>query len=118
MEALAAAGYEVEPFGEREIRVSAVPFVMGRAELKPLFLDMLQSLSQLKTATLDARRGEIMQMACKSAVKGGDSLTDSEIAALIGEMLATGAPPTCPHGRPVVKTMTRRDLEKLFKRIQ
>ena len=115
---LAAAGYDVEPFGEREIRVTAVPFVMGRAELKPLFLDMLQSLSQLKAATLDARRAEIMQMACKSAVKGGDPLTDSEIAALIGDMLATGAPPTCPHGRPVVKTMTRRDLEKLFKRIQ
>ena len=117
-DALAAAGYEVEPFGEREIRVSAVPFVMGRAELKPLFLEMLQSLSQLKAATLDARRAEIMQMACKSAVKGGDPLTESEIASLIGEMLKTGAPPTCPHGRPVVKTMTRRDLEKLFKRIQ
>ena len=57
-------------------------------------------------------------MACKSAVKGGDPLTDSEIASLIDAMLSTGAPPTCPHGRPVVKKMTRRDLEKLFKRIQ
>ena len=118
LDVLAAAGYEVEPFGDREIRVTAVPFVMGKAELKPLFLDMLQSLGQLKSATLDARRAEIMQMACKSAVKGGDPLTDSEIASLIDEMLSTGAPPTCPHGRPVVKTMTKRDLEKLFKRIQ
>ena len=55
---------------------------------------------------------------CKSAVKGGDALSESEIDALIGEMLETGAPPTCTHGRPVVKQVSRRDLEKLFKRIQ
>ena len=42
----------------------------------------------------------------------------SEISALIAAMLETGAPPTCPHGRPVVKTLTKRDLEKMFKRIQ
>ena len=115
---LAEAGYEVEPFGELDIRVRAVPFVMGKAEVRPLFLDLIQSLNQLKAATLDARRSEIMQMACKSAVKAGDSLSDSEISALIADMQKTGAPPTCPHGRPVVKTLTKRDLEKMFKRIQ
>ena len=115
---LAEAGYEVEPFGELDIRVRAVPFVMGKAEVRPLFLEMIQSLNQLKAATVDARRSEIMQMACKSAVKAGDSLSDSEIAALISDMQRTGAPPTCPHGRPVVKTLTKRDLEKMFKRIQ
>lgn len=57
-------------------------------------------------------------MACKAAVKGGDSLSDGEISALISEMLSTGAPPTCPHGRPVVKSISRRELEKMFKRIQ
>ena len=115
---LAEAGYEVEPFGELDIRVRAVPFVMGKAEVRPLFLEMIQSLNQIKAATLDARRSEIMQMACKSAVKAGDSLSDSEIAVLIADMQKTGAPPTCPHGRPVVKTLTKRDLEKMFKRIQ
>ena len=118
LDLLSEAGYEVEPFGELDIRVRAVPFVMGKAEVRPLFLEMIQSLNQLKAATLDARRSEIMQMACKSAVRAGDSLSDSEIAALIADMQRTGAPPTCPHGRPVVKTLTKRDLEKMFKRIQ
>ena len=118
LDLLSEAGYEVEPFGEQDIRVRAVPFVMGKAEVRPLFLEMIQSLNQLKAATLDARRSEIMQMACKSAVKAGDSLSDSEIATLIADMQRTGAPPTCPHGRPVVKTLTKRDLEKMFKRIQ
>ena len=118
MDLLIDAGYSVEPFGDSDIQVRAVPFVMGKAEIRPLFLNMLQSLGGLKNATVDARRAEIMQMACKSAVKAGDALSDSEIRALIREMLQTGAPPTCPHGRPVVKTLSRRDLEKMFKRIQ
>ena len=118
MDTLNDAGYTIEPFGDNDIQVRAVPFVLGKAELRPLFLDMIQSLSRLKAATVDARRSEIMQMACKSAVKAGDKLSDSEIRALIADMIATGAPPTCPHGRPVVKTMTKRELEKMFKRIQ
>ena len=118
MELLNDAGYSVEPFGDSDIQVRAVPFVMGKAEIRPLFLDMLGSLGGLKNATVDARRAEIMQMACKSAVKAGDALSDSEIRALIRGMMKTGAPPTCPHGRPVVKTLSQRDLEKMFKRIQ
>lgn len=117
-ELLADAGYEVEPFGARDLRVTAVPFVLGKAELKPLFMETLQCLTKLKADTVDERRSEIMQLACKSAVKGGDTLTESEIAVLIAELQSTGAPPTCPHGRPVAKVLTRRDLEKLFKRIQ
>ena len=118
MDMLTEAGYTVEPFGEHDIQVRAVPHVLGKAELRPLFMDMINSLSKLRTATLEARRAEIMQMACKSAIKGGDVLSESEIDALIREMLETGAPPTCPHGRPVVKALSRRDLEKMFKRIQ
>ena len=118
LDALSEAGYAVEPFGEHDIQVRAVPYILGKAEIRPLFLDVINSLTRLKSATLDARRAEIMQMACKSAVKGGDALSDSEIRALIREMLETGAPPTCPHGRPVVKALSRRDWEKMFKRIQ
>ena len=118
MTVLEEAGYRIEPFGAQDIRVLAVPFVMGKAEIRPIFLEMLQSLGQLKAATVDVRRGEIMQMACKSAVKGGDALTQSEIEALISQMMATGAPPTCPHGRPVAKVISKRELEKMFKRIQ
>ena len=73
-------------------------------------------LDRLRSATVDLRRAEVMQMACKSAIKGGDPLSDSEIEALIRQLLETGAPPTCPHGRPVMKSISRRELEKMFKR--
>lgn len=118
LDVLSDAGYDVEPFGEMDIQVRAVPYVLGRAELKPAFMEMINSLNKLKNATIDARRAEVMQMACKSAIKAGDSLSDSEVKALINQMLETGAPPTCPHGRPVMKSISRRELEKMFKRIQ
>jgi DNA mismatch repair protein MutL len=117
-ESLRAAGYEVEPFGERSISVRAVPFILGRADVRPVFMEMLESLDRIATATKEARRDELAMMACKAAVKGGDSLTGSEISSLIDIMQKTGAPPTCPHGRPVFRTLTRREIEKMFRRIQ
>ena len=81
-------------------------------------LDALGALDKVRTAAVDLRRAEIMQMSCKSAVKGGDMLSASEVESLIRQMLDTGAPPTCPHGRPVMKVISRREMEKMFKRIQ
>ena len=118
LDVLRDSGYEVDPFGELDIQVRAVPFILGRAELKPAFMDAIGTLDRLRSATVDLRRAEVMQMACKSAIKGGDPLSDSEIEALIRQLLETGAPPTCPHGRPVMKSISRRELEKMFKRIQ
>lgn len=118
IDALKAAGYDVEPFGETDIQVRAVPMILGQAMVKPAFMDALGALDKLKTAAIEQRRAEIMQMACKSAVKGGDDLSASEVESLLKQLQETGAPPTCPHGRPVMKALTRRELEKLFKRIQ
>lgn len=118
VEVLRDAGYDVEPFGETDIQVRAVPFILGKADMKPAFMDTVNALNRVRNATVELRRSEVMQMACKSAVKGGDPLSRDEIDALIRQMLETGAPPTCPHGRPVMKAIHRRELEKMFKRIQ
>ena len=118
LEVLREAGYEVEPFGEQDVQVRAVPFILGKADMRPAFMDCLEALGKVKSAATELRRAEVMQMSCKSAVKGGDALTASEVEALIRQMLETGAPPTCPHGRPVMKAISRREIEKLFKRIQ
>lgn len=118
LDVLRDAGYTVEPFGEQDIQVRSVPFILGKADLRPAFMDAIGALNRVRTAADDLRRAEIMQMSCKSAVKGGDRLSDGEVESLIRQMLETGAPPTCPHGRPVMKSISRRELEKLFKRIQ
>lgn len=118
LDALRETGYEVVPFGERDIQVRAVPMIFGQADPRPQILSILDTLSNLGGTPLEARREQILQAACKSAVKAGDALSDSEITQLLADMLATGAPPTCPHGRPVFKRLTRREIEKMFKRIQ
>ena len=118
MDVLKDSGYDVEPFGEQDIQVRAVPFILGRADLKPAFMDTINALYRLKNATIDLRRAEVAQMSCKAAIKGGDPLSEFEIESLIRQLLETGAPPTCPHGRPVMKVISRRELEKMFKRIQ
>ncbi|MBQ2957155.1 MAG: DNA mismatch repair endonuclease MutL [Clostridia bacterium] len=116
-ELLEQAGYEIEPFGDRDIQVRAVPHVLGQSELRPLFLEMIDRLDQLKNATIDRRRAEVIQASCKRAVKAGDRLSEAEIRALVDEMLRTDAPPTCPHGRPVIKAFKKNEIERMFKRI-
>ncbi len=118
LDALTAAGYDISPIGERDLQIRAVPHILGRADLRPRFMETIAALSTLGSAALEARRDEILQKACKGAVKAGDRLTDSEIDALLAKMEASGAPPTCPHGRPIVKTFSRREIERMFKRIQ
>ena len=117
-EEIAAAGYEIEPFGDQDYQIRAVPNVLGEPETKAAFLEMLDRLGELRVlSTKQKRRDAILQMACKKAIKGGDKLEMTEIYALLEEMQRTGAPPTCPHGRPLVVILSRTELEKKFKRI-
>ena len=60
---------------------------------------------------------KIASMSCKAAVKGNNRLSAQEVDALIGELLTLENPYHCPHGRPTIIAMTKRELEKKFKRI-
>jgi len=54
--------------------------------------------------------------ACKAAVKAGDTMSEAEARALIEKMLTLENPFTCPHGRPTIIEITKRELERRFKR--
>ena len=110
-------GFEIAPFGEADVKISAVPHVLGHTDPQPLLHDVLANLHSLRSANLAMRRKEILQMSCKHAVKAGDTLTREAIDDLVTTMLTTGAPPFCPHGRPVAKRLTKRDMEQMFKRV-
>ena len=115
---IAMAGFDIEPFGDDAYQIRAVPNVLGVPQSREAFLDMVDHLGELRVlSTQQKRRDAILQMACKKAIKGGDRLSMEEIEPLLADMLATGAPPTCPHGRPLVVTLTRSELEKRFRRI-
>ena len=113
-----AAGFDIEPFGDDAYQIRAVPNVLGIPQTKSAFLEMVDRLGELRVlSTAQKRRDAILQMACKKAVKGGDKLTMEEIKPLLADMLRTNAPPTCPHGRPLVVVLERTEIEKRFRRI-
>lgn len=117
-EEIKAAGYDIEPFGDDAYQIRAVPNVLGVPQSKEAFLDMIDHLGELRVlSTQQKRRDAILQMACKKAIKGGDKLSLQEIEPLIADMFVSNAPPTCPHGRPLVVVLTRSELEKRFRRI-
>ena len=92
--------------------------VLGMPQVKETFMELMDQLGQLRTInTREKRREAILQMACKHAVKGGDKLGPEEIVRLLADVLSSDAPPTCPHGRPLVVSLSRTEIEKRFRRI-
>ena len=114
-----AIGFEIEPFGGDEYAVRAVPANLFSIAKKDLLLDMIDSLSDgiSSNTELNVIDERIASMSCKAAVKGNNKLSYAEVDNLIGELLTLENPYHCPHGRPTIISMTKRELEKKFKRI-
>ncbi|MBE5801224.1 MAG: DNA mismatch repair endonuclease MutL [Clostridiales bacterium] len=117
---LSDAGFDVQRFDESSAAIHAIPTFFGKNEdPRMLLLEALDEWQAGRGAvTRERMRRQIAQMACKHAIKGGDSLSKDEIHGFLKEMLASQSMPTCPHGRPIVTEMTRYALEKRFKRVQ
>ena len=119
MDRFTRIGFEIEPFGPEEYSVRAVPDNLFGIAKKELLMEMIDDLSDgLNTSmTPDLIDEKVASMSCKAAVKGNNRLSAQEVDALIGELLTLDNPYHCPHGRPTIIAMTKRELEKKFKRI-
>ena len=111
-------GFEIEEFGQESYAVRAVPDNLFSIAKKDLLMEMLDSLSEInRNQASDLIDEKIASMSCKAAVKGNMKMSSCEVDALIGELLTLDNPYHCPHGRPTIIAMTKRELEKKFKRI-
>ncbi len=119
MDSFARIGFEIENFGPDSYAVCAVPDNLFGIAKKELLTEMIDSLSdEIYTGlTPDMIDEKIASMSCKAAVKGNMRLSAAEADALVGELLELENPYHCPHGRPTIISMTKRELEKKFKRI-
>ena len=97
----------------------AVPDNLFGIAKKELLIEMLDQLSdELSTnMTPELIDEKIASMSCKAAVKGNNRLSAREVDALISELLTLENPYHCPHGRPTIISMSKKELEKKFKRI-
>ena len=119
MDQFTRIGFEIEEFGQDSYAVRAVPDNLFSIAKKELLIQMLDSLSDeiTRNQSPDLIDEKIASMSCKAAVKGNMKLSVQEVDALIGELLSLDNPYHCPHGRPTIIAMTKRELEKKFKRI-
>ncbi|HCR84057.1 MAG TPA: DNA mismatch repair endonuclease MutL [Lachnospiraceae bacterium] len=119
MERFERIGFEIEPFGGDGYAVRAVPDNLFSIAKKELLIEMLDGLADgLNTPmTPELIDEKVASMSCKAAVKGNSRLSVGEVDTLIGELLLLENPYHCPHGRPTIIAMTKRELEKKFKRI-
>lgn len=118
MEHFTRLGFEIEEFGGREYSVRAVPAELYGVDGGVLLTEMIDSLlEEPVTGTSELILDRIATMSCKAAVKGKMRLSEAEARALIDELMTLENPYHCPHGRPVIISMTKQEIEKKFKRI-
>lgn len=112
-------GFEIEPFGTGTYAIRAVPDNLFGIAQEKLFIELLDSLADGINTNLapDIVSEKVASMSCKAAVKGNSKLSAREVDALICELLTLDNPYHCPHGRPTIIAMSKRELEKKFKRI-
>jgi DNA mismatch repair protein MutL len=112
-------GFDVEDFGGDALRVGAIPAVLRREDCEPALRAMAEDLEGLdRGAGVNAAIKRIAAtMACHAAVKANYPLTGEKMAHILEELRRTAYSTVCPHGRPVMLRLTRREVEKNFQRI-
>lgn len=111
-------GFQIEGFGGKEYKLSAVPANLFGLDGRELFLEFIGELSENgQKQTIDTFISKLSTMACKAAIKGNTSISFKEADILIDQLMKLENPYTCPHGRPTLISMTETELEKKFKRI-
>lgn len=115
---LLSLGFEVDEFGDKTVKIRAVPMEAADGNATDLFLEVLKNLSQNRKSDMTEKmRSAIYQISCKGAVKANMQLKESEMKALLDNVFALKGINTCPHGRPITISFTKYFIEKQFKRI-
>jgi DNA mismatch repair protein MutL len=112
-------GFEVSAFGGNSVRFAAVPALLLRDEIVASVRALAHDLDDLdRGATVDEALKRIAALtACHAAVKANAPLTPEKMAHILEELRRTAYSTVCPHGRPVMLRLTRREIEKNFQRI-
>ena len=112
-------GFELEEFGGEAVRVTSCPALLGREDCAAALRSLAQDLEGLDRGSgVDAAIKRIAATtACHAAVKANYPLTHEKMAHILEELRRTAYSTICPHGRPVMLRITRREVEKNFQRI-
>ena len=112
-------GFDLESFGKNTVNVTAVPALLNADECSKTLQALAEDLEQLDRGAdvQQALKRIAATTACHAAVKANYPLTYEKMAHILDELRATAYSSVCPHGRPVMLRLTRREIEKNFERI-
>ncbi len=110
-------GFVLEPFGSSAFAVRTVPVVLGKNPDPALISEIISDIAAAGHGQgADFRERVTAVIACKGAIKAGDTLTREQMERLVAQLRATETPWTCPHGRPTIIAVSRTKLDGLFNR--
>lgn len=115
-ELLNSAGFEVEEFGTVSVLVRAVPAALAKTDIMYLVSDVAANLVKFQKAESDIIDDLYHNIACRSAVKGGNEQSAAELEQFARRVLSNNDIMYCPHGRPVAFELKKSELEKQFGR--
>lgn len=109
-------GFEIEIFGNNHIMVRGVPNIFGVAQSEKFIFQIIDNIGDLESS-YDLKLDKIASMSCRAAIKANDKIHFDEIESLLSKMEKCENPYTCPHGRPSMVEISKKEIEKMFKRI-
>lgn len=114
---LSGIGLDISEFGNNTIKISSCPSSISNFKLQDFIHNILSNKHKFSAIRLkDSLKEKLTYEACHSAIKAGDKLNDYQIKALLS-MMKDNIPLQCPHGRPAIICIDRKDIDKIFKRI-
>lgn len=111
-------GFEIDDFGDSTVLVRATPEALCEEDLSSLIIEIIDKLGENSTEIITEKMERALYtIACKAAVKANHSFDSKQLEVLLKAIFDLENINTCPHGRPIIITMTKKELEKEFKRI-
>ena len=115
---LESAGLEIDDFGGNSVFLRSVPADVEQSNAEDLLVELAAKLARGSRDALNEKTEWVLHsISCRAAIKAGDKTSPQELMALAEKILSGEVPPFCPHGRPCVLKLTRKELEKQFGRI-
>ncbi|MEK7828473.1 MAG: hypothetical protein AAB256_01660, partial [Deltaproteobacteria bacterium] len=116
--AIKAIGFDIEPFGGNAFIIRAVPDILSGRDCSGLIKELLEELvsSEISFRIEDRLDDILIRIACHSVIRGQRQLSNEEAKALLERLAHVDFSGNCPHGRPVIKAISRDEIERMFKR--
>lgn len=110
-------GFECQANGDI-ITITAIPGDISWSDGEPLFLELLSQMSDMKNSIISERKERLLYtIACKASIKANMKISQQEMENLVSKVFALENINTCPHGRPIVISISKNQIEKDFRRI-